>query len=218
LSARSIHKSQGQTLPRVKVDLGKVFEKGESSLPSALSRRELTVLTPRRTKLRRAQPSHLPRRAPSPTLHSRQGRGSSQGRPVERESLYAPPSPRARLTLFTRLRNRFRCCRRCRDRPLLPCLFLLCFCFLCPACISLCMKFVSFATSSRTWRERMRHGLLASAHHLAYRCSSTSTSRRLPRTMSIQGEPSINIQLPRRVLTVARLSLEQPSTTRRSIA
>lgn len=31
--AMSIHKSQGQTLERLRVDLGKAFEKGQGSLP-----------------------------------------------------------------------------------------------------------------------------------------------------------------------------------------
>jgi ATP-dependent DNA helicase PIF1 len=39
----SIHKSQGQTIHRVKVDLGKVFEKGKCSFTVALSGDGLTV-------------------------------------------------------------------------------------------------------------------------------------------------------------------------------
>lgn len=42
--AMSIHKSQGQTIQRVKIDLGKVFEKGRSLVALVLSLL-LTVLS-----------------------------------------------------------------------------------------------------------------------------------------------------------------------------
>lgn len=49
----SIHKSQGQTLPKVKVDLGRVFEKGQAyvALSRAVSREGLQVINFSRTKV-----------------------------------------------------------------------------------------------------------------------------------------------------------------------
>ncbi|KZS90748.1 hypothetical protein SISNIDRAFT_457362 [Sistotremastrum niveocremeum HHB9708] len=51
----SIHKSQGQTIPRVKVDLGRVFEKGEVRQPGP----RYSPNTPSRSSIRRTITSDI---------------------------------------------------------------------------------------------------------------------------------------------------------------
>ncbi|EKM57172.1 uncharacterized protein PHACADRAFT_254756 [Phanerochaete carnosa HHB-10118-sp] len=61
----SIHKSQGQTIQRVKVDLEKVFEKGALSGPPSPA---LANITSCRPKLCRSLPRSVHGRPAGPTL------------------------------------------------------------------------------------------------------------------------------------------------------
>lgn len=70
--AMSIHKSQGQTLERVKVDLGKVFEKGEYTGPTAFVGLTICILV-NRSSLRCAFSSDVAGRLTSPQLRSIEG-------------------------------------------------------------------------------------------------------------------------------------------------
>lgn len=83
---RSIHKAQGQTLPRVKVDLRKVFEKGmrhlfSKPLPIANSRRYIVY----RSELCRAQSCSQSGGTSGYRFRCQESHGPSQSRDLERE-------------------------------------------------------------------------------------------------------------------------------------